>query len=151
MTTPEQDLRLHILNTLLTTPNRQERALVGITAGGGTSVGVALETMRRKRQVVEQLIIMSDEGENMAPLLVPTLAKYREELKADVTLCFVKTPGAINQLELACAQAGWQVDAYQFNGDYYSLPNLVPLLAQPSKVELLMEIMDYPLPARKEA
>ena len=38
---------------------------------------------------------------------------------------------------------------FQFAGDYYSLPNLVPLLSKPSKLELLMEIMDYPLPVRK--
>jgi hypothetical protein len=66
-----------------------------------------------------------------------------------LSLCFVKTPGAGDQLERECTRAGVAVDAYPFNGDYYSLPNLVPLLARPSKLELLMEIMDYPLPVRK--
>jgi hypothetical protein len=42
-------------------------------------------------------------------------------------------------------------DAFQFMGDYYALPNLVPLLARPSKLELLMEIMDYALPQRRPA
>jgi hypothetical protein len=42
-------------------------------------------------------------------------------------------------------------DAFQFTGDYYALPNLVPLLSRPSKLDLLMEILDYPLPARKPA
>ncbi len=42
-------------------------------------------------------------------------------------------------------------DAFQFTGDYYALPNLVPLLSRPSKLELLMEIMEYPLPVRKPA
>ena len=40
---------------------------------------------------------------------------------------------------------------FQFGGDYYALPNLIPLLSRPSKLELLMEIMDYPLPRRKSA
>jgi hypothetical protein len=44
-----------------------------------------------------------------------------------------------------------QADAFQFNGDYYSLPNLVPLLSRPSKLDLLMEIMEYPLPERRPA
>ena len=35
--------------------------------------------------------------------------------------------------------------------DYYSLPNLVPLLARPSRLDLLMEIMEYPLPKRLAA
>jgi hypothetical protein len=42
-------------------------------------------------------------------------------------------------------------DAFQFTGDYYALPNLVPLLSRPSKLELLVEIMDYPLPKRQPA
>ena len=56
-----------------------------------------------------------------------------------------------NQLEERCKQAGIAVDAFQFTGDYYALPNLIPMLSRPSKLELLMEIMDYPLPARKPA
>jgi hypothetical protein len=57
--------------------------------------------------------------------------------------------GASTQLETHCATAGISADAFQFTGDYYALPNLIPMLARPSKLELLMEIMDYPLPARK--
>ena len=32
--------------------------------------------------------------------------------------------------------------------DYYSLPNILPMLAKGSRVELLMDIMDIPLPDR---
>jgi hypothetical protein len=128
-----------------------ERALKGITAGGGTSCGVGLDFMLRKKQYVEQIIVVTDEGENTAPLFVDTLRKYREALKADPNVCFVRTPGASTQLELQCQQAGVLCDAFQFTGDYYALPNLVPLLARPSKLELLMEIMDYPLPKRQTA
>jgi hypothetical protein len=130
---------------------RWEQALRGISAGGSTSVGVAVEMLRRKRQAVEQLIVITDEGENAAPLFVDSLRKYREELKADPAVCFVKTVGATDQLEKQCAAAGITADAFQFTGDYYALPNLIPMLAWPSKLELLMEIMDYPLPARKPA
>jgi len=125
-----------------------EKALKGITAGGGTSVGIAVENLRRKKVLVEQLIVVTDEEENTAPLFVDALKKYREELKADPAVCFVRTPGGKKQLEEACRKAGLTADAFQFTGDYYSLPNLVPLLARPSKMELLMEIMEYPLPAR---
>jgi hypothetical protein len=41
------------------------------------------------------------------------------------------------------------VEVFSFGGDYYSLPNLIPLLAPASEMELLMEILDYPLPQRK--
>ncbi len=128
-----------------------EKALKGITAGGGTSCGVPLDFMTRKRQYVEQIIVVTDEGENTAPLFVDALAKYREAVKADPNVCFVRTPGAGTQLEEQCRNAGIACDAFQFTGDYYALPNLVPLLSRPSKLELLMEIMDYPLPRRQPA
>jgi hypothetical protein len=128
-----------------------EKALTGITAGGGTSCGVPLDFMSRKRHYVEQIIVVTDEGENTAPLFVEALTKYREALKADPSVCFVRTPGASTQVEDQCRKAGVLCDAFQFTGDYYALPNLVPLLSRPSKLELLMEIMDYPLPKRKLA
>jgi hypothetical protein len=126
-----------------------EKALRGITAGGGTSCGVPLDFMARKREYVEQIIVVTDEGENTAPLFVEALAKYREAVGADPNVCFVRTPGAGTQLEEQCRRAGILCDAFQFTGDYYALPNLVPLLSRPSKLELLMEIMDYPLPQRQ--
>lgn len=128
-----------------------EKAIQGITAGGGTSCGVALESMMRKRQYVEQIIVISDEEENTAPLFVQSLRKYRESVKADPNVCFVRTPGGRDVLEVQCRQAGLPCDAFQFTGDYYALPNLVPLLSRPSRLELLMEIMDYALPQRKPA
>jgi hypothetical protein len=128
-----------------------EKALAGIAAGGGTSCGVAIETMKRKKQYVEQIIVVTDEEENTAPLFVETLKKYREEVKADPNVCFVRTPGGRTQLEDQCRSAGLSADAFQFTGDYYALPNLGPLLSRPSKLDLLMEIIEYPLPVRKPA
>jgi hypothetical protein len=128
-----------------------ERALAGINAGGGTSCGVAVEMMRRQKQVVEQIIMVTDEGENTNPRFVEALRQYRVELKADPHVFFVKTRGASNQLEQECQRERITFDAYQFGGDYYALPNLLPLLTRPSKLDLLLEIMAYPLPVRKVA
>jgi hypothetical protein len=128
-----------------------EQALLGITAGGGTSCGCALEAMRMRGQYVEQIILITDEGENTGPLFVPTLAKYRESVKTDPAVLIVRTPGAGDGVEKQCKSAGVSVDVFQFGGDYYSLPNLIPLLTRPSRLELLMEIMEYPLPKRRSA
>src|SRR5262249_11720604 len=94
-----------------------ERALEGITAGGGTSCGVAVEFLRRKKQYVEQIIMVTDEDENTAPSFVEALKKYREEVKADPNVCFVRTPGATTRLEESCREAGILADAFQFTGD----------------------------------
>ena len=95
--------------------------------------------------------MITDEEENTAPLFVESLKKYRAGVQADPNVCLVKTPGARDQLEEQCRAAGIACDAFQFTGDYYALPNLVPLLARPSRLELLVEIMEYPLPQRKTA
>lgn len=128
-----------------------ERALAGITAGGGTACGVALDQMRKKGQYAEQLLVVTDEGENAGPYFVDALTKYRAELKADPAVVFVKVPRAGTYLEDQCKAARQAYDAYQFDGDYYALPNLVPLLTRPSRLELLQEVLEYPLPARRAA
>lgn len=125
-----------------------EKALAGIRAGGSTSCGVALEYMLRKGEYVEQIVVITDEEENTPPLFVNTLLKYREQMKTDPSVCLVRTTGGQNLLERQCREAGIEANVFQFSGDYYSLPNLVPMLARPSKLELLMEIMEYPLPER---
>lgn len=126
-----------------------EKAFAGIKAGGGTSCGVAVDAMIRKGIAVEQIVMVTDEGENTAPLFVPTLQKYRETVKADPSIVFVKVGASGNHLEKLCLAAGMSVDAFEFRGDYYSLPNLIPILQRPSKLDLLIEIMETPLPARK--
>lgn len=125
-----------------------EQALRGINAGGGTSCGVALEWMRRKGQRVEQIVMVTDEGENQAPLFREAYQSYAEELGLRPDVVFVKVGGASTQLEQDCARMGLAPRAFQFSGDYYALPNLIPLLTRPSMVDLLMEIMEYPLPRR---
>jgi Mg-chelatase subunit ChlD len=128
-----------------------EKALAGINAGGGTSCGAALEQMRFRLQYVEQIVLVTDGGENTPPLFADSVRKYRQTLSADPSVVIVRVQGDVNRLEQSCRKAGMVVDVLEFRGDYYALPNLVPLLARPSRLELLMEILDYPLPQRKSA
>ena len=72
-------------------------------------------------------------------------------MNADPSVVIVRTRGGSAYIEQQCRRESIQADVFNFEGDYYSLPNLVPMLARPSKLELLMEIMDYPLPQRKSA
>jgi intein/homing endonuclease len=126
-----------------------EKALTGITAGGGTSCGVAIETMRRKGQRVEQIILVTDEGENQAPLFANAYKAYSEETNTRPDVILVKVGHASNILERACTGLGIAPSVFTFSGDYYALPNLIPLLQRPSMVDMLMEILEYPLPERK--
>src|SRR3712207_874221 len=83
-----------------------KKAFEGIHAGGETSCGVALEYMRRKRQYVEQVIVMTDEEEYSPPFFVESLLKYRRELGADPAVCLVKVPDSSARLEEQCKRAG---------------------------------------------
>lgn len=132
-----------------------EKALKGINANGGTSCGVPLEYMIRAKQSVESIILITDEGENQSPFFWATFDKYRTALKVDPSVCIVKckdTSGRWSDLlETQAKQTGHALDVWPFEGDYYSLPGLIPLLTRASKLDLLMDIMVYPLPQRKAA
>lgn len=127
-----------------------ERAFKMIKAGGGTSCGCAVEAMRLRKQVVEQFIMVTDEGENSAPYFAEAFSKYSKDLGVTPEVLIVKVGYVSNWVEAQLKQKQIQVDTFTFNGDYYSLPNLVPLLSRPSRLELLMEIMETALPVRDD-
>ncbi len=124
-----------------------EKALSGIRAGGATSCGVALEWMEKQKQRVEQIVMISDERENKTPHWKNALKSYNENV-AKVDVVFVKVGGAGDSLERDCESLGVTFRAFDFKGDYYALTNLLPMLARPSMLELLMEILGHPLPTR---
>lgn len=127
-----------------------EKAFKPLRIEGGTSIGVALETMRQKQEAVEQIIIVTDEGENTAPYFNLVYPRYCEELKVSPNVVIVKLGNHSNYLERQLQQNQVSFETFTFAGDYYSLPNLVPLLSRPSRLELLMEILETPLPVRDD-
>lgn len=128
-----------------------EKALAGIKAGGGTSCGVALDRMRRKKQRVEQIVMVTDEDENTAPLFIEVYRDYAEELKVRPAVILIKIGNTHRNIEMACTELGVTPNVFEFRGDYYALPNVIPLLTYPSLTEMVMEVLDYPLPKRKPA
>jgi hypothetical protein len=126
-----------------------ERAFVNIKAGGGTSIGCALEVMRRKKQIVDQIILVTDEGENADPYFPAVYKTYCRELGVMPNVVIVRVGGYCDWVEGQLKQQQAPVETFAFAGDYYALPNLVPLLTRPSRLELLMEILETPLPVRE--
>jgi hypothetical protein len=126
-----------------------ERAFQNLYAQGGTSIGAPLEMMRLRRQVVEQIIIVTDEGENTAPYFNGIYARYCADLSLVPNVVIVKVGAHSDYLERQMRQSKVAFETFTFAGDYYALPNLVPLLSRPSRLELLMEILETPLPERK--
>lgn len=124
-----------------------DKAFQNILAVGNTSIGAPVETMRLRKQVVEQFILVTDEGENTTPYFCDAYKRYSEELKVLPSVVIVKL-NATNYLEQQMERSGIAFETLTFSGDYYSLPNLVPMLTRPSRLELLMEILETALPSR---
>ena len=75
-------------------------------------------------------------------------AAYSEAFNVVPHVVVVKVGQHCDYLERKLREAGAAFDTFTFDGDYYSLPNLVPLLARRSRLELLIEILETPLPVR---
>jgi hypothetical protein len=106
--------------------------------------------MRKKKQVVDQIIIVTDEGENAAPYFGEVYKTYCRELAVMPNIVIVRVGTHYDWLEGQLKRQQSPVETFTFAGDYYSLPNLVPLLTRPSRLDLLMEILDLPLPVRTD-
>lgn len=130
-----------------------EKAFAPVRAAGSTSIGSPLAVLRKNHVVVEQIIIVSDAEENMPPFFVEEYRGYSAELLNSPSVIVVKVTGGArsrgrNLFEANLVAAGIDYQIFDFQGDYYSLPNLVPLLSLPTRMELLMEVMETPLPRR---
>jgi len=153
----EKELYVHAFDTMayeITAKGAElshwEAAFKGINAGGGTACGAGVEMMRRKQQFVEQIIMVTDQGENQNPRLVPSLQAYSNDMHFTPHIIIVNVgAGKDNTLERALDQAGMSCDTFTFSGDYYSLPSLLPMIAGGDRTQLLLEIMSVPLPERK--
>lgn len=123
-----------------------EDAFRGINAGGSTSCGIAVEMMRKAKQKVSQLVIVTDQQENYQPFLATALRHYAKEFEEMPYVIIVNVGDHNSQLEDALRKQEIEVDAFTFAGDYYSLPSLVPMLAKGTRTDLLLDIMVYPAP-----
>jgi len=106
--------------------------------------------MRIKKQVVEQFIMVTDEGENTAPYFANAYQNYCRTLGVIPDVVIVRVGAYCDYVEKQLKDNQVSVETFTFAGDYYSLPNLVPMLSRPSRLELLMEILDVAWPVRDD-
>lgn len=129
-----------------------EVAFKPVRPGGSTSMGCALDYLLRKKQYVEQIVIITDEGENAHPKFKDVYRKYAEAMKVEphVVLINIDRDYGVSRFRLDLNSIDCQFDVYTpSGGDYYGLPGLIPLLSRKSKLDLVYEIMEYPLASRR--
>lgn len=121
-------------------------------ANGQTSIGAPFEVLARDGTRVEQAVVITDGEENTAPYFVDALRAYeaRMETRVGVMLVLVGSRRGTSTLERRLVEAGVDAVTWVFDGDLYSLPNLVPYLAVPRRQELAARILETKLPTRAD-
>ena len=77
---------------------------------------------------------------------------YARDLGIRPAVVLVRVGHAVETLQRACANLlDITPNVFTFSGDYYALPNVIPFLTYPSLTEMVMEVLDYPLPQRRAA
>ncbi len=128
-----------------------EQAFRMVRADGATSIGAPVARLAQERRYVEQLVVITDMGENRAPLFTDAYAQYERELGVSPNVVLVAVGGSDRRFLERLRACPIALTVWEFSGDYYSLPNLVRLLAAPSRAELVAQVMAAPLPARAAA
>ena len=124
-----------------------ERAMAGLRATGGTSCGLPITWLERNNIIVEQFVYVTDEDENTYPSFVAAYQSYAEVTNNKPAVIIVRVGQFLtNKLQLSCQQLGIEYNAFEFTGDYYALPDVLNYLTGKSRVDLVMEIMETPLP-----
>lgn len=133
-----------------------EEAFMPIRAHGATSCGVALKYLMDKDFYMEQIVIITDEDENTHPQFFEVYQEYCKKfnVKPHIVIIRIEERNPFYRslgLSESLKQAGIDFDHYEPQGnDYYGLPGLITLLSRKSNLDLLYEIMDTPLPVRKD-
>lgn len=115
-----------------------EKAFRHIKADGWTSLGAPLHKLRQ--QYFEQILLISDGEENTQPFFCEELRK----IERDIEVIWLKVGGSSQTtLEHSAQRLGIRLRTIPFQGDYYNLPNLVPLLC--TQNTLVSEVLECPL------
>lgn len=130
-----------------------KKALRMVKCGSATSCGVGIRHLIKNDQFVEQIIMVTDQGENHSPLFIDQMHAYKERFGIMPRVVFVNCGHwSCDKLERQCDRDGIEYEAIHVpeGADYYSIPNLIPLLTAKGRLDLLEDIMEVPLPTREE-
>lgn len=128
-----------------------EKAFASVRPGGNTSIGCPLQALLRSKIYVDQIVIITDGGENATPFFHDVYREYVKTMNVKPSVVIIQVGGYYGGFESKLTKEGIEVETYKPDAnDYYGLPGLIPLLSRKSKLDLLMEILETPLVKRKE-
>jgi hypothetical protein len=115
-----------------------EKAFAPIKAGNATSIGAPFH--RLMDEEVEQVVVISDGEENAPPRFRDMLNKYEMKHGRTVKVFFVKV-STVARTTFEASMEGTDFTVINFDGDYYNLPNVIPLLCSGNNFELVEEVL----------
>ena len=124
-----------------------QKATKGFRANGGTSIGCGLNRMLVEKVAVDGIVIVSDGGDNTAPLFADVYPKYAKFVDKDVPVYFYQLTGETDKLTPHMQRNGHEMTTFDLRGsklDYYSIPNTVKTLRS-NQYSLIEEILATPL------
>lgn len=123
--------------------------------GGATNLGAVLRSMINENIRAEQIVIITDEGENGHPEFHELLPEYKRKfgMIPDIVIVRMGRHASYNRNRVvnACQSAGATVNAMDVQDiDRISIPNLIQLLSKKGIFDLVQEILQLPLPTKEE-
>lgn len=121
-------------------------------ADGGTDLGACIPLMIRDKIDVEQILIITDEGENGRPYFYERLPEYKAAFGHIPNIVIIRLGRhACSNVERTCKRAGATVDVLSVADiDKISIPNVIQLLSKKSIFDLIQDVLDLSLPSREE-
>ena len=127
-----------------------EMAMRGVEPNGMTAYGIPIRAMKTRKQIVEQIVFIGDEGENKPPAFENEIREYITQTGVTPAIIMVRI-GNVSEtvIENVCRKLKIEFHAITYDGDEYTLQQVANLLSAPSLADLVMKIMDFPLPIRR--
>jgi hypothetical protein len=124
-----------------------ESAFRGIKAGGGTSIGSGLKYALDMGFQPQQVVIITDTGENTNPLLVNVARQFANPPE----FIFIVVPTHDRGIVIGdLRDKGYQVEVFEINdpGDYWIYDQVASILGGPPSASLVDQILQTQLPRR---
>ena len=131
------------------------KKLAMFRCGGMTNLGSVLRSMINENVRAEQIVIITDEGENGHPKFHELLPEYKAQFGFMPEIVIVRMGryayANVGKVANPCQRAGATVTSMDVADiDKISIPNLIQLLSKRSIFDLVQEILQLPLPTKQD-
>lgn len=126
-----------------------DQKLKMFSANGGTNTAAPIRAMISKNEIVDQIVVVTDEGENHRGAFAKELIKYKEALGITPNVVIVRIGSSANYMESSLKENYFNVDVMKCEKiDQVAIPNLVNILSGKGVFELVQDILTLELPSR---